>query len=213
MTLKLFFAPGACSFVPHAMLELAGAAFEPVSVKLHKGEQRSAEYLALNPRGQVPVLPVLALFKGGHAVLDRRRHGVETGAQAADLVPVVDPTGLYGALFDPEEGNLDPNVLFAPPDQIRAEVTRSLESFGTPTAQSGPVDVYVDVVGAVAEAGFALLATTTGTASAPVVALAATAAVASSTGTGTGMVPDIGTCGTGGRTMSAMHKPDAPTPA
>ncbi len=56
MTLKLFFAPGACSFVPHAMLELAGAAFEPVSVKLHKGEQRSAEYLALNPRGQVPVL-------------------------------------------------------------------------------------------------------------------------------------------------------------
>ncbi len=56
MSLKLFFAPGACSFVPHAMLELAGAAFEPVTVKLHKGEQRSAEYLALNPRGQVPVL-------------------------------------------------------------------------------------------------------------------------------------------------------------
>jgi glutathione S-transferase len=56
MSLKLFFAPGACSFVPHAMLELAGAEFEPVSVKLHKGEQRSAEYLAMNPRGQVPVL-------------------------------------------------------------------------------------------------------------------------------------------------------------
>lgn len=56
MSLKLFFAPGACSFVPHAMLELAGVAFEPVSVKLHKGEQRSAEYLAMNPRGQVPVL-------------------------------------------------------------------------------------------------------------------------------------------------------------
>jgi glutathione S-transferase len=56
MSLKLFFAPGACSFVPHAMLELAGVEFEPMSVKLHKGEQRSAEYLALNPRGQVPVL-------------------------------------------------------------------------------------------------------------------------------------------------------------
>ena len=56
MSLKLFFAPGACSFVPHAMLELAGVEFEPVSVKLHKGEQRSAEYLAMNPRGQVPVL-------------------------------------------------------------------------------------------------------------------------------------------------------------
>jgi glutathione S-transferase len=56
MSLKLYYAPGACSFVTHAMLELSGAAFEPISVKLHKGEQRSAEYLALNPRGQVPVL-------------------------------------------------------------------------------------------------------------------------------------------------------------
>jgi glutathione S-transferase len=56
MSLKLFFAPGACSFVPHSMLELSGAAFEPTMVKLHKGEQRSPEYLAMNPRGQVPVL-------------------------------------------------------------------------------------------------------------------------------------------------------------
>lgn len=56
MSLKLFFAPGACSFVPHAMLELAGVEFEPSMVKLHRGEQRSPEYLALNPRGQVPVL-------------------------------------------------------------------------------------------------------------------------------------------------------------
>ena len=56
MSLKLFFAPGACSFVPHAMLEIAGVNFEPVMVKLHKGEQRTADYLALNPQGQVPVL-------------------------------------------------------------------------------------------------------------------------------------------------------------
>jgi glutathione S-transferase len=56
MPLKLYYATGACSFVPHAMLELAGATFEPVSIKLHKGEQKSAEYLAINARGQVPVL-------------------------------------------------------------------------------------------------------------------------------------------------------------
>ena len=56
MSLKLFFAPGACSFVPHSLLELSGATFEPVMVKLHKGEQRTPEYLAMNPRGQVPVL-------------------------------------------------------------------------------------------------------------------------------------------------------------
>ena len=54
--MKLYYAPGACSFVPHCVLELAGATFEPVLVKLHKGEQQTPDYLALNPRGQVPVL-------------------------------------------------------------------------------------------------------------------------------------------------------------
>ena len=32
-----------------------------------------------------------------------------TPDEAAELVPIIDPTGLYGALFDPLEGNLDPN--------------------------------------------------------------------------------------------------------
>ena len=58
MDLQLYFSPGACSFVPHVGLEAAGARFEPRLVKLHKGEQRTPEYLALNPAGQVPVLVV-----------------------------------------------------------------------------------------------------------------------------------------------------------
>ena len=56
MSLKLYFSPGACSFVPHVLLELSGSAYEPAMVKLHKGEQNSDEYKAINPRGQVPVL-------------------------------------------------------------------------------------------------------------------------------------------------------------
>ena len=56
MSLKLYFSPGACSFVPHVLLQLSGAAFEPTMVKLHKGEQYGEEYKAINPRGQVPVL-------------------------------------------------------------------------------------------------------------------------------------------------------------
>lgn len=56
MTMKLFYAPGACSFVPHTLLEVIGQPFEAVHVKLHKGEQDSPEYRAINPRGQVPVL-------------------------------------------------------------------------------------------------------------------------------------------------------------
>lgn len=58
MSLKLYFSPGACSFVPHALLEMAGATFEPVMVKLAAHEQKTSEYLAINPRGQVPVLVV-----------------------------------------------------------------------------------------------------------------------------------------------------------
>jgi dimethylglycine dehydrogenase len=32
-----------------------------------------------------------------------------TPDEAAEMVPIIDPKGLQGALFDPEEGNLDPN--------------------------------------------------------------------------------------------------------
>src|SRR5687768_210052 len=56
--LQLYFSPGACSFVPHVALEAAKAEFEPKLVKLHRGEQRTPEYLALNPNAQVPVLVV-----------------------------------------------------------------------------------------------------------------------------------------------------------
>lgn len=60
MNLELYFAPGACSFVPHVALEAIKAAtgqdFEPKLVKLHKGEHKTPEYLAMNPNGQVPVL-------------------------------------------------------------------------------------------------------------------------------------------------------------
>ena len=60
--IKLYYAPGACSFVPHVALEAVKAAtgepFEPQPVRLHKGEQQSPEFLALNPNGQVPVLVV-----------------------------------------------------------------------------------------------------------------------------------------------------------
>lgn len=56
MSLKLYYAPGACSFVPHSLLEASGAPFEPMLVKLHRAENKAPGYLAINPRGQVPVL-------------------------------------------------------------------------------------------------------------------------------------------------------------
>ena len=60
--IELYFAPGACSFVPHVGLEAikgaSGEDFKPNLVKLHKGENKTPEYLAMNPNGQVPVLVV-----------------------------------------------------------------------------------------------------------------------------------------------------------
>jgi len=62
MKIQLHFAPGACSFVPHVALEVVKSAtgqdFEPLLVKLHKQENRTPEFLALNADGQVPVLVV-----------------------------------------------------------------------------------------------------------------------------------------------------------
>ena len=60
--IKLYYGPGACSFVPHVGIEAIKAAtgeeIETQTVKLHKGEQHAPEYLALNPMGQVPLLVV-----------------------------------------------------------------------------------------------------------------------------------------------------------
>ncbi|MGA8052169.1 MAG: glutathione S-transferase N-terminal domain-containing protein [Burkholderiales bacterium] len=60
--MELYFAPGACSFVPHVGLEAIRAAtgegFEPRLVKLHRGENKTPEYISMNPNGQVPVLVV-----------------------------------------------------------------------------------------------------------------------------------------------------------
>ncbi len=60
--IELYFAPGACSFVPHVGLEIVrqktGEGFEPRMIKLHKGEHLTPEYLAMNPNGQVPVITV-----------------------------------------------------------------------------------------------------------------------------------------------------------
>jgi len=54
--LKLFYAPNACSLAPHIALNEAGADYEAIKVDTQKGEQRSAEYLALNPKARVPSL-------------------------------------------------------------------------------------------------------------------------------------------------------------
>jgi len=54
--LTLYYSPGACSMASHIGLEEAGAPFEGKLVALAKGEQRTPDYLKINPRGKVPAL-------------------------------------------------------------------------------------------------------------------------------------------------------------
>ena len=54
--LKLFHAWGSCSLAPYIALEEAGADYEAVVMSTRDGDQRRAEYLAINPKGRVPAL-------------------------------------------------------------------------------------------------------------------------------------------------------------
>lgn len=54
--LKLFISPGACAMASHLALEEAGADYETQVVNLRAGEQRTPEYLAVNPAGATPAL-------------------------------------------------------------------------------------------------------------------------------------------------------------
>lgn len=54
--LKLYYAPGACSLASHIVLEEAKAPYTIQRVDTKNGEQRSPEYLKINPKGRVPAL-------------------------------------------------------------------------------------------------------------------------------------------------------------
>lgn len=56
--ITFYYSPWACSLASHIALEETGAPYEERSLAFAKEEQRSTEYLAVNPRGRVPALSV-----------------------------------------------------------------------------------------------------------------------------------------------------------
>ncbi len=54
--LTLFYAPHTCSLASHIALEDAGAAYTLKRIDFGTAEQRSPEYLAVNPKARVPAL-------------------------------------------------------------------------------------------------------------------------------------------------------------
>ncbi|MFO1221349.1 MAG: glutathione S-transferase family protein [Burkholderiaceae bacterium] len=57
MTMFTFYwAPNTCALASHIALEAAGASYQAVRVDFARQQQRSAEYLRINPKGRVPAL-------------------------------------------------------------------------------------------------------------------------------------------------------------
>jgi len=54
--LKLYYTVGSCSLASHIALEEAGASYEAQAISTKRGDQRTPEYLAINPKGRVPSL-------------------------------------------------------------------------------------------------------------------------------------------------------------
>jgi glutathione S-transferase len=54
--LTFYYSPDSCARAVHIALEDAGAVYERRRLNLSKGEQRSPEYLNINPKGRVPAL-------------------------------------------------------------------------------------------------------------------------------------------------------------
>ena len=78
--MKLYFSPGACSLSPHIVLRETGLPFELEQVDIRaKKTKAGADFFAINPKGQVPVL---ALDDG-----DRLTEGPAIVQYIADQAP------------------------------------------------------------------------------------------------------------------------------
>jgi glutathione S-transferase len=54
--ITLYTAPGTCALASHIALEDAGAEYTTVAVDFKSGQQRSPDYLRVNPKGRVPAM-------------------------------------------------------------------------------------------------------------------------------------------------------------
>ncbi|MGE5461022.1 MAG: GcvT family protein [Solirubrobacterales bacterium] len=77
-------------------------------------EQESGRNIGLHMSGGVELAGTNERWRWLHAELAwLRTQDTEaflvTPEEAVEMVPIIDPKGLYGGLFDPHEGNLDPN--------------------------------------------------------------------------------------------------------
>jgi glutathione S-transferase len=113
--ISLYYYPGACSLAPLLVLGELGVPFEARLVDFSRDQQRSPEYLKLNPKGRVPVLVVgdfkltenpailqyLATVLGGGALWP---DGQEDGARCQEVLAWIASTvhPIYSHVTRPE---------------------------------------------------------------------------------------------------------------
>jgi len=86
--LTFYFGQGTCALATLIALEEAGLAYEPRKLSLKDSEQRSPEYLKINPKGRVPALVTdRGVLTEGVAILAY----IAQIAPQAKLAPVDDP--------------------------------------------------------------------------------------------------------------------------
>ena len=95
--MKLFYKPGACSLASHIVLREAGKDFELARVDLAKKcLENGDDFLAINPKGQIPALAINAdtLLTEGVAIMQY----VADSAPKSDLLPPVGFLSRYKTL-------------------------------------------------------------------------------------------------------------------
>lgn len=100
---KLYYNPQSRASVARWMLEEVGADYELVPVDFEKGENRSPEFLALNPMGKLPTL----ILPDGTVM-------TETAAILAHLADCFPQAGLAPAPATPERATYYRWLFFAP---------------------------------------------------------------------------------------------------
>ncbi|MFT5391029.1 MAG: glutathione S-transferase [Gammaproteobacteria bacterium] len=54
--LQLYYSPGSIAFAPHVTLAELGVPYEAIRIDFGAEQQRSAQYMSINPKGRVPAL-------------------------------------------------------------------------------------------------------------------------------------------------------------
>lgn len=88
--LTLFYAPRTCALASHIALEEAGADYDLRRLDFSRTEQRSPDYLAVNPKGRVPAL---ATPRGTLTETPAILAFIAQSFPATNLAPLDDPFG------------------------------------------------------------------------------------------------------------------------